>query len=150
MASLNLCQFIGNLGSDPESRSTGAGKQVVSFRLACSESWKDRDGNKQERTEWIQIVIWNEGIGKVAAQYLRKGSKCYISGKLQTRKWTDQSGADRYTTEVVVQPFAGELVLLDGNGGGQGQRPRPTNTPATGGRFSGPAFDSDLDDDIPF
>ena len=140
MASLNLVQLIGNLGADPEARSTSNGKEVVNLRLACSESWKDRDGNRQERTEWVSVVIWNEGIGGIAKQYLRKGSKCYISGQLQTRKWTDQSGQDRYSTEVVVQPFKGELVLLDPprqGGGGQPAKPEPV-------------FDTELDEDVPF
>jgi single-strand DNA-binding protein len=142
MASLNRVELIGNLGADPEARSTSNGKEVVNLRLACSESWKDRDGNRQERTEWIPVVIWNEAIGKVAKQYLRKGSRCYISGQFQTRKWTDQSGADRYSTEVVVQPFHGELVLLD-----------PPQRQETGGHLASrpqPAFDADLDDDVPF
>jgi len=154
MASLNLCQFIGNLGSDPESRTTSSGKKVVSFRLACSESWKDQSGNKQERTEWVSIVVWNEGIGNVAERYLRKGSKCYVSGQLQTRKWTDQQGQDRYSTEVVVQPFKGDLVLLDsGNassGGDRNRQANPTSGMRGGGSGSRPAFDADLDDDVPF
>lgn len=151
MASLNRVELIGNLGADPESRSTSGGKTVVNLRLACSETWKDRDGNKQERTEWIPVVIWNEGLGKVASQYLRKGSKCYISGKFQTRKWTDQSGAERYTTEVVVQPMDGELILLDAPGGSRssGQQ-NPTDGQRGGGGRSRPAFDTDLDDDVPF
>ena len=155
MASLNLVQIIGNLGADPEARSMSNGKEVVSLRLACSESWKDRDGNRQERTEWVSVVIFNEGVGRVAKEYLRKGSRCYISGKLQTRKWTDNAGQDRYSTEVVVQPFSGELILLDGPNGGAG---RPTQQRDTGGGFSAPAssrraapaFDTDLDDDVPF
>lgn len=146
MASLNKCQFIGNLGADPEARSTQGGKEIVSFRLACTETWKDRDGNKQERTEWVPVVIFNEGLGRVAKSYLRKGSKCYIAGKFQTRKWQDNEGKDRYSTEAVLQPFDGELILLDGNG----SNPRPTSQPATGGRSSGPAFDPDLSDDVPF
>lgn len=141
MASLNRVELIGNLGSDPEVRSTSAGKQVVSLRLACTESWKDRDGNRQERTEWIPVVIFNEGVGKVAAKYLSKGSKCFVSGKLQTRKWQDNAGQDRYTTEVVVQPYDGELILLDAaKSGGRAQEPHPG---AHGG-------DADLDDDVPF
>jgi len=145
MASLNKCMFIGNLGADPESRSTRDGKQVVSLRLACSESWKGRDGQRQERTEWVQVVIWNEGLAKVASQYLRKGSRVFVSGKLQTRKWQDQSGADRFTTEVVLQNFDGELVLLDSREQSDGQR--GGGTPRTG---RNPDFDSDLDDDVPF
>lgn len=139
MASLNRVDLIGNLGADPESRSMNNGGQVVSFRLACSESWKDRDGNRQERTEWVPVVIFNEGLGKVASQYLRKGSKVFVSGRFQTRKWQDQSGADRYTTEVVVQKFGGELVLLD-------SRREPDGSQGHGGR----SFDDELDSDVPF
>ncbi len=144
MSSLNKVCLLGNLGQDPESRSTNSGDEVVNFSLATSESWKDRDGNKQERTEWHRIVIWNEALGRVAKQYLRKGSKVYLEGQLQTRKWTDQSGNDKYSTEIVLQKFRGELVLLDSKGGEQGgggsQAPRGGN----------PDFDSDLDDDVPF
>ena len=165
MAGVNKVILVGNLGDDPESRSLGNGGEVVNLRVATSESWKDRDGNRQERTEWHRVVIFNENLGKVAKSYLRKGSKVYLEGQIQTRKWTDQSGADRYSTEVVLQRFRGELVLLDsrGGGGGGGQDfgggdyesgssgfggsggggSRPQSRPA-------PAFDSDLDDDVPF
>ena len=146
MASLNRVDLIGNLGADPESRSMSNGGQVVSFRLACSESWKDRDGNRQERTEWVPVVIFNEGLGKVATQYLRKGSKVFVSGKFQTRKWQDQSGADRYTTEVVVQKFGGELVLLDSRRD-NGESPY-VHPGAHGGGAGG--LDPDLDSDVPF
>jgi single-strand DNA-binding protein len=113
MAGLNKVTLIGNLAADPEARSLNNGGEVVNFRLATSESWKDGDGNRKERTEWHNVVIFNENLGKVAKSYLRKGSKCYVEGQLQTRKWTDQSGNDRYTTEIVLQRFRGELVLLD-------------------------------------
>ena len=141
MSSLNKVQLIGNLAADPESRSFQNGGSVVNLRLATSESWKDRDGNRQERTEWHTVAIFNEGLGKVASNYLRKGSKVYIEGTLQTRKWQDQSGNDRYSTEVVVPKFGGGLVLLDKReaGGAPG---------ATTQRE--PAFDNDLDDDVPF
>jgi single-strand DNA-binding protein len=158
MAGVNKVILVGNLGADPEARSLNNGGEVVNLRVATSEQWKDRDGNRQERTEWHQVVIFNENLGKVAKSYLRKGSKVYLEGQLQTRKWTDQSGNDKYTTEVVLQRFRGELVLLDargeggGSGGGYGdefgggssggsqrqQRPQPA------------AFDADLDDDVPF
>jgi single-strand DNA-binding protein len=117
MAGLNKCAFIGNLGDDPEVRSLNNGGEVVNLRLAVSETWKDKDGNRQERTEWVRVVIFNENLAKVAKSYLRKGSKVYLEGQLQTRKWTDQSGADRYSTEIVLQRFRGELVLLDAKGG---------------------------------
>jgi single-strand DNA-binding protein len=142
MAGLNKCAFIGNLGADPESRSLNNGGEVVNLRLAVSESWKDKDGNRQERTEWVPVVIFNENLGKVAKSYLRKGSKVYLEGQLQTRKWQDQSGTDRYTTEVVLQRFRGELVLLDSKlerGDGSPYVP-PQQHPAA----------ADLDDDVPF
>ena len=113
MSGLNKVQLIGRLGADPEARSLNNGGEVVNLRLATSETWKDRDGNREERTEWHSGVIFNEGIGRVAKSYLRKGSQCFIEGQLQTRKWTDQSGSDRYSTEIVLQKFRGELVLLD-------------------------------------
>lgn len=113
MASVNKVILVGNLGADPEARTFANGGEVVNLRIATSESWKDRDGNKQERTEWHSVAIFNEGLAKVAKSYLRKGSKVYLEGQLQTRKWQDQSGTDRYTTEIVLQKFRGELVLLD-------------------------------------
>jgi single-strand DNA-binding protein len=116
MAGINKVTLVGNLGADPEVRSTGSGDKVVSFRLATSETWKDRSGERQERTEWHNVVIWNENLGGVAEKYLRKGSKIYVEGALQTRKWTDRDGADRYTTEVVLQRFRGELQMLDARG----------------------------------
>lgn len=141
MAGVNKVTLIGNLGADPEARSLNNGGEVVNLRVATSESWKDKDGNRQERTEWHQVVIFNEGLCNVAKSYLRKGSKCYLEGQLQTRKWTDQSGAERHSTEVVLQRFRGELVLLDAKEGGQAERkPAPPNA----------AFDTDLDDDVPY
>lgn len=122
MASLNKVTLIGNLGADPEARSMNSGDEVVNLRLATTESWKDSDGNKKERTEWHSVAIFNQGLCKVAKNYLRKGSKCYIEGQLQTRKWTDQSGSDRYTTEIVLQKHRGELILLDGKPNGDTRR----------------------------
>src|ERR1044071_5521915 len=118
MAGVNKVILVGNLGDDPEARSLNAGGELVNLRVATSESWKDRDGNRQERTEWHRLVIFNENLGRVAKQYLRKGSKVYLEGQLQTRKWQDQSGQDKYSTEVVLQRFRGELVLLDRREGG--------------------------------
>ena len=115
MSSINKWIGIGNLTRDPVTRRTQDGKPIVSFSLACNEQWKDRDGNRQEKVEFVNIVIFSEGLCGVAEKYLRKGSKCYVSGKLTTRKWRDQSGVDKYTTEVVLQGFNAELVLLDGN-----------------------------------
>jgi single-strand DNA-binding protein len=157
MAGVNKVILVGNLGDDPEARSLNNGGEVVNLRVATSENWKDRDGNRQERTEWHRVVIFNENLGRVAKQYLRKGSKVYLEGQLQTRKWQDQSGADKYSTEVVLQRFRGELVLLDkregggsfddsgdsSGGFGGGGASRPQSRPQ-------PAFDSDLDDDVPF
>jgi len=158
MAGVNKVILVGNLGDDPEARSLPSGGEVVNMRVATSEQWKDRDGNRQERTEWHRVVIFNENLGRVAKQYLRKGSKVYLEGQIQTRKWTDQSGQDRYSTEVVLQRFRGELVLLDRReGGGFGEdRDDSYSGPSEfgGGQRqparSQPAFDSDLDDDVPF
>ena len=122
MAGVNKVILVGNLGADPEARSLNNGGEVVNMRVATSEQWKDRDGNRQERTEWHNVVIFNENLGRVAKSYLRKGSKVYLEGQIQTRKWTDQSGNDRYTTEIVLQKFRGELVLLDSREGGGGGR----------------------------
>jgi single-strand DNA-binding protein len=170
--SVNKVILVGNLGQDPESRSVGTGGEVVNFSVATSENWKDRDGNKQERTEWHRVVVWNENLGRVAKQYLKKGSKVYLEGQLQTRKWTDQSGQDKYSTEIVLQRFRGELVLLDRREGGGGGGGGYGDDEYGGGSFGGggggrsdsfggarggggaskqtPAFESDLDDDVPF
>ena len=169
--SVNKVILVGNLGKDPEARSMNSGGEVVSFTLATSETWNDRDGNRQEKTEWHNVVIFNENLGRVAKSYLRKGQKAYIEGQLQTRKWTDQNANDRYTTEIVLQRFRGELVLLSGREGGSGGNMGGGN----GGQFAGGGssgalaggassggsnfgggvsqpspFDSDLDDDVPF
>ena len=122
MAGVNKVILVGNLGADPEARSLNNGGEVVNMRVATSENWKDRDGNRQERTEWHTVAIFNENLGRVAKSYLRKGSKVYLEGQIQTRKWQDQSGNDRYTTEVVLQKFRGELVLLDSREGGGRRR----------------------------
>jgi single-strand DNA-binding protein len=111
--SVNKVILIGNCGKDPEIRSTQGGKEIASFSLATSESWKDRDGQRQSRTHWHNIVVFNEGLVRVIRDYVRKGSKLYIEGALQTRKWQTQSGEDRYSTEVVLQNFNGTLTLLD-------------------------------------
>lgn len=119
--SVNKVILVGNLGRDPETRRLGSGDPVVNLRLATSETWKDKSsGERKERTEWHSVVIYNENLARVAEQYLRKGSKVYIEGSLQTRKWTDNSGVEKYTTEVVLQRFRGEMTILDGRGGGGG------------------------------
>ncbi len=165
--SVNKVILIGNLGKDPEARSMNNGGEVVSFSIATSENWTDKQsGEKRDKTEWHNIVIFNENLGRIAKQYLRKGSSVYVEGQLQTRKWTDQSGADRYTTEVVLQRFRGELTLLgsrDGGGQGGGQSGGGSNWGSDdrgggnqfgggsgGGKSAPSAFDSDLDDDVPF
>lgn len=120
--SVNKVILVGNLGRDPETRRLASGDPVVNLRIATSESWKDKmSGERKEKTEWHSVVIYNENLARVAEQYLRKGSKVYIEGQLQTRKWADQSGVEKYTTEVVLQRFRGELTLLDGRGGGGGE-----------------------------
>jgi single-strand DNA-binding protein len=112
---LNQCNFIGNLGADPEIRSFGNGNKVCNLRLAVSERWRDKtSGEQKEKTEWVSVAIFSEGLIKVAEQYLRKGSKVYLEGQMQTRKWTDKDGAEKYSTEIVLTKFRGELVLLDG------------------------------------
>ncbi|AYJ86312.1 single-stranded DNA-binding protein [Sphingomonas paeninsulae] len=167
--SVNKVILVGNLGKDPESRSFANGGKVVSFTLATSENWNDKaSGEKREKTEWHNVQIFNENIARTAEQYLKKGSKVYVEGKLQTRKWQDQSGNDKYTTEVVLERFNGTLVMLgergerggsSGGGGGdwnQDSAPRGNfgGGGARGGGTSGDgrpaAFDSDLDDDVPF
>lgn len=155
MAGVNKVILVGNLGADPEARSLSNGGEVVNLRVATSENWKDRDGNRQERTEWHQVVIWNENLGRVAKNYLKKGSKVYLEGQLQTRKWQDQNGQDRYSTEVVLQRYRGELVLLDGRDGGGDQGFGGGSSSGYGGgqqqsRPQPAVFDNDLDDDVPF
>lgn len=119
---LNQVQIIGHLGRDPESRSFQNGGKVVNLRVAATEKWKDKNGERQERTEWVSVAIFSDGLGDVAERYLRKGSKVFLQGKLQTRKWQDQTGADRYSTEVVLQGFEAKLVMLDGPQGEGGAR----------------------------
>ena len=135
MASVNKVILVGNLGRDPEVRTFQNGGKVCNLRIATSETWKDRNtGERRERTEWHSVAIFSEPLARIAEQYLRKGSKVYIEGQLETRKWQDQSGADRYTTEVVLRPFTGNLTLLDGRDSG--------GSTGGGGRDSG-GFDDD-------
>jgi single-strand DNA-binding protein len=176
--SVNKVILIGNLGADPEIRRTQDGRPIANLRIATSESWRDKNsGERKEKTEWHSVVIFNEGLCKVAEQYLKKGSTVYVEGQLQTRKWQDQSGADRYSTEVVLQGFNGNLTMLGGRGdGGAASRggndfggdsyggggydggygsPAPSRGGSSGGASrSGSApsggFSRDLDDDIPF
>jgi single-strand DNA-binding protein len=153
--SINKVILIGHLGRDPEVRSFSNGGKVCNLRLATSETWKDKTtGERKERTEWHSVSIFNEGLVRVAEQYLKKGSKVYIEGQLETRKWQDQSGADKYSTEVVLRPFSGTLVMLDGrrddSGGGQGGGGGGADHGQSGGggQPSGPG--PDIDDEIPF
>ncbi|MEH7829217.1 single-stranded DNA-binding protein [Gemmobacter denitrificans] len=132
--SVNKVIIVGNLGRDPEVRSFQNGGKVVNLRIATSETWRDRNsGERKERTEWHSVAIFSEPLAKIAEQYLRKGSKVYIEGALETRKWQDQSGQDRYTTEVVLRPYRGELTLLDGRGEGGGGAAGPDDQGGYGG-----------------
>ncbi|MCW8915317.1 MAG: single-stranded DNA-binding protein [Magnetovibrio sp.] len=163
--SVNKVILVGNLGRDPEVRFTQDNKKIVNMSVATSESWKDRNtGERKERTEWHRVVIFNEGLANIAEKYLRKGSKVYIEGQLQTRKWQDQSGQDKYSTEVVLQGFNSAMTMLDGReGGGGGSFGGDTggdfdSGPSGGGDSfgggsgggTGPAPGGDLDDEIPF
>jgi len=162
--SVNKVILVGNLGKDPEIRRTQDGRPIANLSIATSETWRDKNsGERKEKTEWHRVVIFNEGLCKVAEQYLKKGAKVYIEGALQTRKWTDQSGVEKYSTEVVLQGFNSTLTMLDGRGGGGGggsfsdegggdfgssgpvsSAPRRPVAAGGGGR------NSDMDDDIPF
>jgi single-strand DNA-binding protein len=164
--SVNKVILIGNLGADPEIRRTQDGRPIANLRIATSESWKDKtSGERKEKTEWHRVVIFNENLCRIAEQYLKKGSKVFIEGALQTRKWQDQSGQDKYSTEIVLQGFRGELTLLDSRGSGGGSSaggdygsddagsdfgsPGPTRrVPAAAGARSGGS--GDMDDEIPF
>jgi single-strand DNA-binding protein len=172
--SVNKVILIGNLGKDPEVRSTQDGTKIVNLTLATSETWNDRaSGERKERTEWHRVVIFNDRVADVAERFLRKGRKVYVEGSLQTRKWTDQQGQERYTTEVVLGRFNGQLTMLDtrsgggagaemggyegGSAGGYAPReraPAAAGAPRSGGRSGGPSWDApkggDLDDEIPF
>jgi single-strand DNA-binding protein len=161
--SVNKVILVGNLGKDPEIRRTQDGRAIANLSVATSESWRDKaTGERKEKTEWHRVVIFNEGLAKVAEQYLKKGAKVYVEGQLQTRKWTDQSGAEKYTTEVVLQGFNSNLTMLEGRGGGGGgfaddngggdfgvsgpsSAPPRRMAPAGGGGRG-----NDMDDDIPF
>ena len=153
MAGVNKVILVGNLGRDPEVRRMNSGDAVCNLSVATSESWRDRQtGEKREKTEWHRVVIFNENLVKVCENYLRKGSKVYVEGQLQTRKWTDQNGQEKYSTEVVLQKFRGELQMLDGRseGGSSFESAPSRSAPAA---MDGPKEDfrnADLDDEIPF
>lgn len=146
MHSLNKVTLIGNVGRPPEFRSTADGKEIVTFSIATTESWKDRaTGEKKDRTEWHRIVVFSEGLVGIVKEYVKKGSKLYIEGALQTRKWTDASGQEKYTTEVVLQMFNSNLILLDNrNVGGSSSDPQTSKSPMNDFNHS------ELDDEIPF
>ncbi|HEX5378009.1 MAG TPA: single-stranded DNA-binding protein [Phenylobacterium sp.] len=162
--SVNKVILVGNLGADPEIRSLNSGDRVANLRVATSETWRDRtSGERKEKTEWHRVVIFNDNLVKVAENYLRKGSKVYIEGSLQTRKWSDQSGQEKFSTEVVLQKFRGELTMLDGKGEGEsggrdsgdfggGYSGGGGSSPGPRSQGSGPRedFSADLDDEIPF
>ncbi len=156
--SVNKVILVGNLGAEPEVRTLPSGGKLVNLSVATSESWRDKNtGERKEKTEWHRVVIFSEGLVRVAEQYLHKGSKVYLEGALQTRKWQDQSGQDRYSTEVVLQGFNSNLTMLDSRGGGDsdsaGFSSPPERSNAGGARrpqSNAPAFESSVDDDIPF
>lgn len=155
MNDLNQCSFIGRLGADPEVKSFSNGGRVANLRLACGEKWKDKtSGEKKERTEWISVTLQSDGLVGVAERYLKKGSRVFVQGQLRTRKWQDQSGQDRYSTEIVVGGFGGILTMLDGKQDGQGGQQRQQDS---GGEYTqhfgkqdGGSMADDLDDSIPF
>lgn len=150
--SVNKVILVGNLGRDPEVRHMQDGNPVVNMSVATSETWRDRaSGERRERTEWHRVVIFNERLGEIAQKYLRKGSKVYLEGQLQTRKWTDQQGVEKYTTEVVLNRFRGELTMLDSRGGEGGGMGDYGGTPSyDSGPTPGEGGGADLDDEIPF
>ena len=149
--SVNKVILVGNLGRDPEVRTFPSGGKVVSLRVATSENWRDKQsGERKERTEWHSVSIYNENLGRIAEQYLRKGSKVYLEGQLETRKWQDASGQDRYTTEVVLRPYRGELTLLDGRGDAASAGAPDYDQDVRGGSGGGRSPAAALDDEIPF
>lgn len=156
MASLNKVQIIGRCGADPEVRALPSGGKVVNLRVACSEQWRDKQsGERRERTEWVRVVIFNERIASVAEQCLKKGSQCYIEGQLQTRKFTDQQGVEKFFTEVVLQNYRGELVLLDAKGSDTGesqdwQAPSEKQSISQRAAPKSRNLSEDLQDDVPF
>lgn len=147
---LNQCTFTGRLGADPEVKSFQNGGRVCNFRIAVGEQWKDKSGERKERTEWVSVAIYSDGLVGVAEQYLRKGSRVLVQGKQSTRKWQDQSGNDRYSTECLLQGFDAKLIMLDGKQDGQGSATSNSNQGGSSGGAAGGGFADDLDDDIPF
>lgn len=151
MSDLNQCSFIGRLGADPEIKSFSNGGRVANLRLACGEKWKDKaTGEKKERTEWISVTLQSDGLVGVAERYLKKGSRIFVQGQFRTRKWQDQSGQDRYSTEIVVGGFGGILTMLDGNSKNDTNQDNRGGTGGNAGNSNAGSFRDDLDDDIPF
>jgi len=161
--SVNKVILVGNLGADPEMRSTQDGRPIANLSIATSENWRDKaTGERRERTEWHRVVIFNEGLCRIVEQYLKKGSKVYLEGALQTRKWTDQSGQEKYSTEVVLQGFNSTLTMLDSRSGGQGGgdqasggnfgQSSPMSQPSQSSQSGGDSqnFSQELDDEVPF
>ncbi len=145
--SLNKVTLIGNLGKDPEIRTTSDGRELANFSIATSESWKDKvTGERKDKTEWHRVVVFNEGLVRVIKSYVKKGSKLYIEGQLQTRKWVDNDNQERYTTEIVLQNYNSSLILLDSKGEGSGESYAGNSPKQTSANFD----NSDLDDEIPF
>ena len=152
--SVNKVILVGNLGRDPEVRHTNDGNPIVNLSVATSENWRDRNsGERRERTEWHRVVVFNDKLGEIAQKYLKKGSKIYLEGQLQTRKWTDQQGAERYTTEIVLNRFRGELTMLDSRGATgdfTGTEELPPNTSPSADNLDPVGGGGELDDEIPF
>jgi single-strand DNA-binding protein len=139
---LNSCNFIGNLGNEPEIRSLNDGKEVANLSLAVTKRWRDKEGNQQEKTEWVRATVFSEGLVKLCKNYLKKGSKVHLNGEMQTRKWTDKDGNDKYTTEIVLSGFTGSITMLDSKGDNE-------QKPAAQGGFTGKT-DNDIDSELPF
>lgn len=148
MSSLNKAMLIGRLGRDPEIRHTQDGKAIANFTLATSEQWKNKDGEKQERTEWHTIVVFNEGLAKLAEKYLAKGSQVYVEGMIRTRKWTDKDGNDRYSTEIVLDTFNGVIRFL--GKAGEGGKSETKEEPKAKAKAKPAPAEEDLDDEVPF
>lgn len=151
--SVNKVILVGRLGADPEIRSMNSGDRIANLRVATSETWRDKSsGERKEKTEWHRISVFNDHLVKVVEQYLKKGSHVYLEGSLQTRKWTDQAGVEKFSTEIVLQKFRGELTMLDGPSGGERDTGSSDRSSGTGGGGSGPRedFTADLDSEIPF
>lgn len=149
--SVNKVILVGNLGADPEIRSMNSGDRIANLRVATSETWRDKSsGERKEKTEWHRVVVFNDNLVTVAEKYLRKGSKLYIEGALQTRKWTDQAGVEKFSTEIVLQKYRGELTMLDAAQGGDRSEGQSRGGGSSGGLDADDGFSADLDDEIPF